>query len=133
MQEHDTVDYQRLSDWYVAGDVGQAQAVAVTIGGWVELQRYALAWVGKVMSMLSAGSLLVIDYGDTSEDLALRRASGTLRTYQSHHRGPDPSLNRGRATSRRRQLLGPPGFGGRERGRGVSGQTGRLPVCERFP
>jgi SAM-dependent MidA family methyltransferase len=67
----------------------------VEIGGWVEVQLQAQAWVGEVLSRLSAGSMLVIDYGDTAEDLAPRRASGTLRTYRSHHLGPDPLLEPG--------------------------------------
>ena len=67
----------------------------VETGGWVEVQLQAQAWLGKVLSRLSAGSVIVIDYGDTSEDLAPRRASGTLRTYRSHHLGPDPLLEPG--------------------------------------
>lgn len=59
-------------------------------GGWVEVQLYAQAWVQMVLSRISAGSLLVIDYGDTAEDLAPRRRDGTLRTYRSHHLGPHP-------------------------------------------
>ncbi len=59
-------------------------------GGWVEVQLQAQAWVHGVLSRISAGSLLVIDYGDTAEDLAPRRRDGTLRTYRSHHLGPHP-------------------------------------------
>ena len=59
-------------------------------GGWVEVQLQARAWVETVLSRISAGSLLVIDYGDTAEDLAPRRRDGTLRTYRSHHLGPHP-------------------------------------------
>ena len=59
-------------------------------GGWVEVQLQARAWLDEVLSRISAGSLLVIDYGDTAEDLAPRRRDGTLRTYRSHHLGPHP-------------------------------------------
>ena len=59
-------------------------------GGWVEVQLPAQAWLEKALSRLATGSVVVIDYGDTSEDLAPRRASGTLRTYRSHHLGPHP-------------------------------------------
>jgi len=44
---------------------------------------------------LAAGTLVVIDYGGTSEELAGRRAEGTLRTYRAHHLGPDPLLEPG--------------------------------------
>ena len=62
----------------------------VPAGGWVEVQLEAVAWLRRVLSRLAAGALLVVDYGDTAEDLAPRRSSGTLRTYRSHHLGPDP-------------------------------------------
>lgn len=62
----------------------------VESGGWVEVQLQAEAWLQAVMSRISAGSLLLIDYGDTAEDLAPRRRDGTLRTYRSHHLGPHP-------------------------------------------
>ena len=38
---------------------------------------------------LRARSLL-IDYGDTAENLEKRRVEGTLRTYRAHHLGPHP-------------------------------------------
>jgi SAM-dependent MidA family methyltransferase len=62
----------------------------VESGGWVEVQLQARAWLHQVLSRISAGSLLVFDYGDTAEDLAPRRRDGTLRTYRSHHLGPHP-------------------------------------------
>ncbi|HEX6946714.1 MAG TPA: SAM-dependent methyltransferase [Acidimicrobiia bacterium] len=65
-----------------ASDVGD--------GGWVEVQLAAGEWVRDVLGRLEAGSLVVIDYGGTSEDLLPRRGDGTLRTYQSHHLGPHP-------------------------------------------
>jgi SAM-dependent MidA family methyltransferase len=34
--------------------------------------------------------LVVIDYGDTAENLVPRRRDGTLRTYRAHHLGPHP-------------------------------------------
>ena len=40
--------------------------------------------------MLEGGSVVVIDYGDSAEGLAPRRAQGTIRTYRAHHIGPDP-------------------------------------------
>lgn len=58
--------------------------------GWVEVQRTAGEWLSSAMGQLTAGSILIIDYGDTTEGLAPRRRHGTLRTYRSHHLGPDP-------------------------------------------
>ena len=62
----------------------------VADGGWVEVQLAARSWVQSAVSSLHEGALLVIDYGDTAENLTSRRASGTLRTYRKHHLGPDP-------------------------------------------
>jgi SAM-dependent MidA family methyltransferase len=59
-------------------------------GGWVEVQLEARAWVSGVLDSIEAGSMVLIDYGDTAENLLPRRQDGTLRTYQSHHLGPHP-------------------------------------------
>src|SRR5690606_27491224 len=59
-------------------------------GGWVEVQMEAGSWVKAALSRLEEGSLVVFDYGDTTENLAPRRRDGTLRTYRSHHLGPHP-------------------------------------------
>lgn len=62
----------------------------VEIGGWVEVQLEASEWVRMAISRLDVGALLLIDYGDTAENLAPRRQDGTLRTYRAHHLGPHP-------------------------------------------
>lgn len=62
----------------------------VEVGGWVECQLAAGEWMTQAVSMLEAGAVVVIDYGDTAENLAPRRRHGTLRTYRSHHLGPHP-------------------------------------------
>ena len=59
-------------------------------GGWVEVQLAARDWLADVLGRLEAGSVLLIDYGDTSEGLLPRRQDGTLRTYRAHHLGPHP-------------------------------------------
>jgi len=64
-------------------------------GGRVEVQLEAFAWMQRLVGMLEAGSVLVVDYGETGEGLAHRRAEGTLRTYRGHHLGPDPLLEPG--------------------------------------
>ena len=69
-----------VSQW--AGEVSE--------GGIVEVQLAAAEWLERTISRMSAGSIVAIDYGDTAELLAPRRASGTLRTYRAHHLGPHP-------------------------------------------
>lgn len=59
-------------------------------GGWVEVQLAARSWLADMVSRISAGSVVVIDYGDLSENLVPRRKDGTLRTYRAHHLGPHP-------------------------------------------
>jgi SAM-dependent MidA family methyltransferase len=68
----------------------EAWAGPVDVGGWVEVQIEAGEWVGAVLRDIEAGSLVVIDYGDTTENLLPRRQDGTLRTYRAHHLGPHP-------------------------------------------
>ncbi len=62
----------------------------VDVGGWVEVQLAAEGWLRTVLDRLAAGAVVLIDYGDTAENLAPRRRDGTLRTYRSHHLGPHP-------------------------------------------
>jgi len=64
-------------------------------GGVVEVQLEAKRWLQQAMSLVETGSVVVIDYGATAEELAPRRAIGTLRTYRNHHLGPDPLLEPG--------------------------------------
>jgi SAM-dependent MidA family methyltransferase len=67
-----------------------AYAGEVPEGGWVEVQLAAAAWLRDVLYRLEAGAVLVVDYGDTAENLIPRRQDGTLRTYRAHHLGPHP-------------------------------------------
>ncbi len=59
-------------------------------GGVVECQLGAEAWLSGLAERMVAGSILVIDYGDTAAGLIPRRKDGTLRTYRNHHLGPHP-------------------------------------------
>jgi SAM-dependent MidA family methyltransferase len=61
----------------------------------VEVQLQAMAWIEAALSHIERGALVVIDYGGTAEELEPRRTQGTLRTYRSHHLGPDPLLEPG--------------------------------------
>lgn len=64
-------------------------------GGLVECQLEASAWLSRWIDRVEYGSILVIDYGDTSEGLQDRYREGTLRTYRSHHLGPHPLADPG--------------------------------------
>jgi SAM-dependent MidA family methyltransferase len=69
-----------------------AYAPGTPEGGLVEVQLAAARWLTAALDRLTAGLLLVVDYGGTAEELAPRRTRGTLRTYRAHHLGPDPLL-----------------------------------------
>ena len=58
--------------------------------GWVEVQIEAAGWLEEMLGKIDRGSVVVIDYGDTTEGLLPRRRDGTLRTYRAHHLGPHP-------------------------------------------
>jgi SAM-dependent MidA family methyltransferase len=60
------------------------------IDGYVEVQLTAATWLGTAIKKLHRGALVLIDYGDTAENLEPRRTEGTLRTYRAHHLGPHP-------------------------------------------
>jgi SAM-dependent MidA family methyltransferase len=64
-------------------------------GGVVEVQLAAHDWLLNALALLESGSIVIIDYGATAEELAPRRTIGTLRTYRAHHLGPDPLLEPG--------------------------------------
>jgi len=78
-----------VADWC------DAYAGTVPEGGMVEVQLQATEWLRSALRRLDGGALVVIDYGGTAEELEPRRTQGTLRTYRSHHLGPDPLLEPG--------------------------------------
>jgi len=61
-----------------------------TAGEWTPLQRWARAWVRETIDRIERGTLLVIDYGATTADLAARPAMGWLRTFAGNERGGHP-------------------------------------------
>jgi len=67
----------------------------VTEGGVVETQIAAGEWLRGTIRLVAVGAVVVIDYGDTADGLARRRAEGTLRTYRRHHLGPGPLVDPG--------------------------------------
>lgn len=72
------------------GRWADAHAGPVPEGGVVEVQLAAGAWLGSTLEWLEAGAVVIFDYGDVAHNLEHRRPEGTVRTYRSHHLGPDP-------------------------------------------
>lgn len=62
----------------------------VPVGGLVEAHLAGDTWFRSVLERIESGAVCIVDYGDTADGLVQRRSHGTLRTYKSHHRGPDP-------------------------------------------
>ena len=89
----DTAARSEVIEWLAA------YAGEVPDGGWVEVQLAAGAWLRDVLHRLEAGSVVIFDYGDTSENLIPRRQDGTLRTYRAHHLARTRSTSRGRPIS----------------------------------
>ena len=53
-------------------------------------QDQACAWLAQALSTLERGTVLVIDYMSTTEEMASRPWPDWLRTYRGHQRGDDP-------------------------------------------
>jgi SAM-dependent MidA family methyltransferase len=60
------------------------------VGTWMPWQHRARQWVADALASLRRGTVIVLDYGDTTDALAVRPATGWLRTYAAHERGADP-------------------------------------------
>ena len=68
----------------------QALAPEAPVGGRIPLAAAAVEWVARALSTLRGGSLVVIDYTDSTASLAARPAWEWVRTYRSGVRGHDP-------------------------------------------
>lgn len=66
-----------------------ALAPAATTGQRIPIQREAVEWLRSARGVLERGSILVIDYGASTAELA-DRDGGWLRTYRDHQRGTSP-------------------------------------------
>ena len=79
---------------------GQAAADALApeapVGGRIPLASAAVDWVGRALALLRRGSLVVVDYTDTSASLAARPHREWVRTYRGGLRGHEPLLDPGR-------------------------------------
>ncbi|WP_419924670.1 SAM-dependent methyltransferase [Candidatus Poriferisocius sp.] len=53
-------------------------------------QDQACKWLSHALSIMSQGTVVVIDYMSTTEEMAARPWPEWLRTYRGHERGDDP-------------------------------------------
>ncbi len=53
-------------------------------------QEQAGVWLSQALSILDQGTVVVIDYMSTTEEMAARLWPEWLRTYRGHERGDDP-------------------------------------------
>ena len=77
--------------------VADALAPEAPVGGRIPLAAAAVEWVGHALDTLRDGSLVVVDYTDTSASLAARPAWEWVRTYRSGVRGHEPLVDVGSA------------------------------------
>ena len=73
-----------------SGDAPKKTAGPVREGALVEVQLEAAEWIERALVGVGEGALVVIDYGGMTEEFEHRRTEGTMRTYRSHHLGPEP-------------------------------------------
>ncbi|MDE0652499.1 MAG: SAM-dependent methyltransferase [bacterium] len=78
-------------------DMAARLAPGAPVGGRIPLAAAAVEWVGRALDTLRGGSLVVIDYTDTSASLAARPAWEWARTYRSGVRGHEPLVDVGSA------------------------------------
>ncbi len=71
----------------------QTLAPDARVGDRVPVASEASAWINSTMA--AADRLLIFDYAATTAELAVRGASGWLRTYAEHSRGSDPMADIG--------------------------------------
>lgn len=61
-----------------------------------EINLEAESWVSRVAERIQSGSCMIIDYGDTVEELfAPHRYNGTLMCYRKHQAQVDPFIHQG--------------------------------------
>ena len=76
-------------------DAADALAPRAPEGGRLPLAAEAVEWVGRALALLRRGSLVVVDYTDTSASLAARPHREWVRTYRADVRGHEPLRDAG--------------------------------------
>jgi SAM-dependent MidA family methyltransferase len=59
-------------------------------GARVPVQREAMRWVGRALSLLDSGRLVVIDYARSTKWMSRHPFEDWMRTYRNHRPGGDP-------------------------------------------
>ncbi|MGI9119219.1 MAG: SAM-dependent methyltransferase [Acidimicrobiales bacterium] len=59
-------------------------------GARLPIQREAVGWLGQALNLLDRGRVIVVDYADTTANLAARPWRDWARTYRDHRRGAHP-------------------------------------------
>ena len=77
--------------------VADTLAPGAPVGGRLPLATAAADWVDRALDVLRRGTLVVIDYTDSSESLAARPHREWLRTYRAGVQGHDPLRRPGSA------------------------------------
>ena len=75
--------------------IADSLAPEAPVGGRIPLASAAVEWVGRALRLLRGGSLVVIDYTDSSASLAARPSWEWVRTYRSGARGHEPLRDAG--------------------------------------
>ena len=96
-----TLDGDRLVELLVVAEADldarlSSLAPAAAAGARVPLQQGAVDWLSDALAVVRAGSVLVVDYADTTPSLAARPQDEWLRTYVDHGRGGGPLEHPGR-------------------------------------
>lgn len=96
-----TLDGDRLVELLVAAEPDVSDRLSSLApdapdGARVPLQQGAVDWLGAALGVLREGTVLVVDYADTTASLAARPQAEWLRTYVGHGRGGDPLERPGR-------------------------------------
>ena len=82
-----------VDDQFVETLIGQRKdpvGVSPLKGARIPIQTQAIKWVESILEMIVAGSLLVIDYGSTTQEMSQRDQDSWLRTFRKHSRGNNP-------------------------------------------
>lgn len=90
-----TLDGDRLVELLVAAEPDVSERLSMLApdapdGARVPLQQGAVDWLGAALGVLRRGTVLVVDYADTTPSLAARPQAEWLRTYVDHGRGGGP-------------------------------------------
>ena len=82
-----------MDDQFVETLIGERKEPVEVLpikGARIPIQTQAIKWVESILEMIVAGSLLVIDYGSTTQEMSQRDQDSWFRTFRKHSRGRGP-------------------------------------------